>query len=102
MGAPSHPRHEPQWQYACTFGAPLSSSWTAPQKQPLFRVSGNGGLLSTRGLPCPRVTRKLRRHRVDGPRPRLRSTARSLSGGGPSLNELTYSASAGSPSVSAV
>jgi hypothetical protein len=34
MGALSHPRHELQWQIACTAGSPVISSCTAPQVQP--------------------------------------------------------------------
>src|SRR4029077_15604953 len=39
IGAPSQPRHELQWQYTWTEGSPLSSTWTAPQKQWLSRFS---------------------------------------------------------------
>jgi hypothetical protein len=34
IGALSQPRHELQWQYACTAGSPLISSLTAPQVHP--------------------------------------------------------------------
>jgi hypothetical protein len=33
-GALSQPRHELQWQIACTAGSPVISSWTAPQMHP--------------------------------------------------------------------
>ena len=33
IGALSQLRHEVQWQYACTAGSPVTSSWTATQAQ---------------------------------------------------------------------
>src|SRR5262249_55359698 len=39
IGAPSQPRHELQWQNAWAEGSPVSSTWTAPQKQWLSRFS---------------------------------------------------------------
>jgi hypothetical protein len=38
MGALSQPRHELQWQIACTAGSPVISSCTAPQMQPALYV----------------------------------------------------------------
>jgi hypothetical protein len=32
-GPADHDRHEPQWQYPCATGAPVTVNATAPQKQ---------------------------------------------------------------------
>src|SRR4029450_2388247 len=42
IGAPSQLRHELQWQYTCTAGAPLISSCTAPHAHPLLYVFAMG------------------------------------------------------------